>query len=107
MEQAFLDFCSKYGLEPNEERYFFWLGGRHHDEPPVCFGYIGTGGEVIGMFDSIPIGMRPVPVPLYTRPVASARPPIPEDVLTYVWRNYAGDVVGFARWVEQYVNGKV
>ena len=106
MEQAFLDFCEKYGIEPNDERYFFWLGGRHYDEPPLCFGFVGVGGEVVGLLDSIPPGIKPVPIPLYRRPVATERPPIPESVLRYVWNQYEGDFIGFTRWVEGYVKGK-
>lgn len=107
MDSSFLDFCAQYGVEPNDERYFFWLGGRHFDEPPVAYGYVGVSGEVVGMFDSIPVGMRPAPIPLYARPIASERPPIPTAVAEYVWKNYAGDIVGFTRWVEQYVNRKI
>lgn len=103
VDKAFLEFCGHIGVEPNDERYLFWIAGRHVDEPPAAWGMFGADGCLIGMVDALPPRMRPTPVPLYRQPTTAIRPPITPQTIDYVWANYDGDIVGYTRWLEDYI----
>ncbi len=107
MDPNFISFCRQHGLEPTDERHFFWLGGRHHEEPPIAYGCFGSNGQLIALLDAIPPGMRPKPIPLYRRPPGEQRPILPASVVEYVWANYNPDIVGFSNWLQRYAAGEV
>lgn len=105
MDPAFLKFCDEHNIQPNDERYVFWLAGRNHEEPPVAWGLFDADGSLLGLIDALPPGIRPRPVPLYRKPIGPAKPPLTPALIHYVWRNYAPDIEGFTRWLEQHLRG--
>jgi hypothetical protein len=100
MDPHFLQFCEQHGIEPNDERYVFWLAGRHTEQSPVGYAYL-LDGHCISVIDAPKDGT----VPLYTRPVSSHRAPLDERIIRHAWSNYDGDIVGFARWLEKHLRG--
>lgn len=102
----FFKFCEHIGVEPTDERRLFWVAALQSTklQQPATYAALGHDGEVLGLFDAIPPELSRGIKPLYLNPMAAVdKPPIPDVLLDLAWRNYQGDYVGFARWVEWFV----
>ena len=100
----FYRFCEEIGCEPTDERRVFWVAALQttRQQQPVVYAAIGKSGEVLGLFDAVPAEFIKEIVPLYQCPVSDiTKPPIQEQLIHLAWRNYEGDYVGFARWIEK------
>lgn len=104
--RKFEQVCAEAGVEPTDERFFFWMAAvkESWNQLPVGWAYLAPDGSILQISEYLDTGRFVKPIPLFTKPVAETKKPdLHESVLLQIWQKFYApdDIIGYAKWIEK------